>query len=119
MPMLTVEKLNDVVNEFDLNCDEFTTFIETGTYMGDTVKSIQPYFEACHTIEISELLYQKFLRDHPVYENVEIHLGDSSEVVPTLLNQFDEIKMRILVGWPFFFWMYIKGRKGCSSIRRM
>ena len=44
MPMLTVEKLNDVVDEFDLDCDEFTTFIETGTYMGDTVRSIQPYF---------------------------------------------------------------------------
>jgi hypothetical protein len=108
MPMLTVEKLNDIVNEFDLNANEFSTFVETGTYMGDTVKSVQPYFEVCHTIEISEPLYQKFLREHPAYENVEIHLGDSSEVVPALLNEFDENAKCV-------FWLDGHFSSGCTS----
>ena len=42
MPTLTLDKLNDVVKEFDLNSDNYSTFVETGTYVGDTVRSVQP-----------------------------------------------------------------------------
>ena len=58
MPTLTLDKLNDVVKEFDLNSDNYSTFVETGTYVGDTVRSVQPYFEQVHTIEISKSLFE-------------------------------------------------------------
>ena len=70
MPTLTLDKLNDVVKEFDLNSDNYSTFVETGTYVGDTVRSVQPYFEQVHTIEISKSLYDRFFKEHPKYENV-------------------------------------------------
>ena len=68
MPMLTVEKLNDVVNEFDLNANEFSTFVETGTYMGDTVKSVQPYFEVWLDGHFSSGCTSKGEKDVPLLE---------------------------------------------------
>jgi hypothetical protein len=108
MPMLTVEKLNDVVNQFDVDGNEFSTFVETGTYIGDTVRSIQPYFDVLHTIEISEYLYEKFLREHPAYGNVIIHRGDSSDIIPQLMNKFDENTKCV-------FWLDGHFSNGCTS----
>lgn len=108
MPTLNVDKLNDVIEEFDLNSDDYSVFLETGTYVGDTVKSIQPYFEEVHTIEISEYLYNRFLQEHPEYGNVTIHLGDSSKIIPELLNQFDESKKCV-------FWLDGHFSHGCTS----
>jgi len=65
MPTLTLDKLNDVVKKFDLNSDNYSTFVETGTYVGDTVRSVQSYFEQVHTIEISKSFYDRFFREHP------------------------------------------------------
>ena len=103
MPTLNVEKLNDVIEEFDLNSDDYPVFIETGTYVGDTVKSIQPYFNEVHTIEISEYLYNRFFQEHPDYGNVTVHLGDSSKIIPELLSQFDDTKKCV-------FWLDEIGR---------
>ena len=69
MPTLTLDKLNDVVKEFDLNSDNYSTFVETGTYVGDTVRSVQPYFEQVHTIEISKSLYDRFFREEERLKN--------------------------------------------------
>lgn len=90
MPMLTVDKLNDVVDIFDIDSEQYPICVESGTYLGETVKMMQPYFEEFHTIEISPLLYQNFFQEHPNYENVSIHLGDSSKVIPELLKSFNE-----------------------------
>jgi len=108
MPVLNLEKLNDVVQEFDLDSDDYSTFVETGTYVGDTVRSVQPYFEQVHTIEISEYLYQRFFEEHPKYENVTIHLGDSTEVIPSLLKKFD-------VNQKCVFWLDGHFSHGCTS----
>lgn len=89
MSILNLKKLNDVVNKFDIDSDEYCTFVETGTYVGNTVKNIQPYFKNIHTIEISKTLYDRFFREHPKYENVNIHLGDSVQILPNLLKKFN------------------------------
>ena len=38
---------------------KYTCFIETGTFYGDTIFSIEPYFNNIYTIEYSEILYKK------------------------------------------------------------
>lgn len=106
--MLNLQKLNDVVEHYDLDANEYSTFIETGTYVGETVRSIQPYFEKVHTIEISEYLYNRFFQEHPDYGNVTVHLGDSSKVIPELLNQFDENQKCV-------FWLDGHFSHGCTS----
>jgi len=108
MPTLTLDKLNDVVKEFDLNSDNYSTFVETGTYVGDTVRSVQPYFEQVHTIEISKSLYDRFFREHPKYENVNVHLGDSTKVIPELLSKFDKNQKCV-------FWLDGHFSHGCTS----
>ena len=108
MPMLSIEKLNDVVEHFDINSDGYTTCIETGTYMGDTVRNMQPYFEQFHTIEISPYLHQKFLSEHPDYGNVTAHLGDSSNLIPELIQKFDENQKCV-------FWLDGHFSHGCTS----
>jgi hypothetical protein len=67
------------------------TAIETGTYYGQTAKFFASLFETAHTIEISEVNFKisnNFLKDCP---NIEVHLGDSPEVLkkilPTMENE--------------------------------
>jgi hypothetical protein len=108
MPMLTVEKLNKVVEHFDIDADEYPICVETGTYMGDTVRNMQPYFKQFHTIEISMDLYNHFLATHPAYGNVKAHYGDSTNVIPELLKQFDETEKCV-------FWLDGHFSNGCTS----
>ena len=36
---------------------KYKCFIETGTYMGDTIFSVEPYFNKLYTIEFSKIHY--------------------------------------------------------------
>lgn len=59
--------------------------VETGTYLGDTVGYALDCFEEVHSIEISEQLHeraQKIFADRP---NLHLYLGDSGDVLPTIL----------------------------------
>ena len=88
MPNLNINKLNSVVDTLDLETDNFTVFIETGTCDGNTIKNIQPYFDDIHTIEIKKDLYEKFNSNFN-YENVKSYLGDSVTTIPQILQKID------------------------------
>ncbi|CAN5653108.1 hypothetical protein BH23GEM9_BH23GEM9_22710 [soil metagenome] len=63
-----------------------TTFIETGTCLGDMVAAMLPDFERLHTIELSPYLHRRAssrFRRHP---NVTVHLGDSAAVLKGVLE---------------------------------
>ena len=85
MPNLNITKLNSVVDELNLDPDNFNVFIETGTGDGNTIKNVQPYFEDVYTIEIKEDLYKKF-NENNLYENVKSYLGDSVKIIPEILS---------------------------------
>ena len=85
MPNLNITKLNSVVDELNLDPDNFNVFIETGTGDGNTIKNVQPYFEDVYTIEIKENLYKKF-NENNLYENVKSYLGDSVKIIPEILS---------------------------------
>jgi hypothetical protein len=85
MPNLNITKLNSVVDELNLDPDNFNVFIETGTCDGNTIKNVQPYFENVYTIEIKEDLYKKF-NENNLYENVKSYLGDSVKIIPEILS---------------------------------
>ena len=38
---------------------KYDTFIETGTLDGDTIFSLEPYFDKLYTVEFSELHYNR------------------------------------------------------------
>ena len=65
-------------------------FIETGTFKGKTAQIESRYFREVHTIELNEYLYRanldRFLKEAP---NVKAYLGDSVEVLPTILDNVE------------------------------
>lgn len=89
MSSLTILKLETILNRLNLDPDDYDTFVETGTYLGETIKNIFKYFSKIFTIEISEKYYNKFLNDFSEYENIEAYLGDSSKVLEILLDKIN------------------------------
>ena len=71
-------------------------FIETGTYLGDTVKAVKKNFKEIYSIELNKMLYltakQKFVK----YKHINIILGDSSKKLPEILSKLDG---------PCLFWL--------------
>jgi hypothetical protein len=60
-------------------------FVETGTYMGDTVAAVSPLFDRCWTIEFSNELHRR-ARDRFAGSNVECLNGDSGIVIRQILQ---------------------------------
>lgn len=63
-------------------------FVETGTYLGDTVKLALEYgFKKIHSIELNKKLYDdavEMFKDEPA---VKIWLGDSVEILPLIIEE--------------------------------
>jgi hypothetical protein len=90
MPHLTEPELRG------MGALNFSIFVETGTYIGETVNVAKNYFERIHTIEIKEQDYnlakKRFSRD----SNVTCHLGDSSIILNHVCKTLDK---------PTCFWL--------------
>lgn len=84
MPQLTIEYLSKFSKK--------NTFIETGTYQGDTVKTALEFgFENIHSIELLDSLYDNCVEMFKNQSNVKIWKGDSPDVlresiIPSLKN---------------------------------
>jgi hypothetical protein len=65
-------------------------FVETGTYKGETVNYVKNYFEEIYSIEIYEPLYKNALNMFINDNNVNLFLGDSSDVMPIIINKLDK-----------------------------
>jgi hypothetical protein len=72
------------------------TFIETGTYLGDTVHALRRRFREIHSIELDFTLYEAARRRFAGIRSVTIHHGDSATVLPELLSRLTE---------PALFWL--------------
>lgn len=64
-------------------------FIETGTSLGATIFNIYNNFEQCHTIELSEELFNKAVEKANINQikNINFILGDSSIKLKELLER--------------------------------
>lgn len=66
------------------------TFIETGTYQGETVKLALDFgFKRIHTIEINEELYHMNVEQFKNNPEVKIWFGDSVDCVPEIVAELD------------------------------
>ncbi len=74
-----------------------SVFVETGTFNGDTVEDLLQHFDKIVTIEFSETLWEKAVTRFKREDNVEVLLGDSSEVLA-------EIRSALGV-MPTLFWL--------------
>jgi hypothetical protein len=64
-----------------------SVFIVTGTYLGDTVSAVRPFFKEIISIELSKELTQQALNKFKRYKHIKIINRDSSEILPTVLQK--------------------------------
>ena len=62
----------------------YPNFIETGTYIGDTILHMEQYFSNLYTIEIKEEFY-KNVKNNYKGNKIKFYLGDSGDVLTKIL----------------------------------
>lgn len=80
MPSLNYDFLKLLQDDYK----NYPYFIETGTYLGETIFTLEPYFSNLYTIELSELYYTNTKKQYNGHK-INFLLGDSSTVFQTLL----------------------------------
>jgi len=69
---------------------KLTTFIDTGTYLGDMIFALEPYFKDIFSIEIDEILYSKAKQRFKNSKNITLHHGDSGLVLQKVIAGIQE-----------------------------
>lgn len=72
------------------------TLVETGTYLGLMVRAMRREFETVYSIELDEALFRRAQARFGRYSNVHLMQGDSSKLLPELLNRITN---------PALFWL--------------
>jgi hypothetical protein len=72
------------------------TLVETGTYLGDMVEAMQPYFDRIYSIELSKNLYKKASKRFKGIDNINLICGDSGIELKRIMNEINE---------PTLFWL--------------
>ena len=89
MPTLLKKDLESILEKIDDNLESYPNFVETGTYMGETILRFINDFKKLFTIELSESLYNNFnLID---YDRTKLKslLGDSSIVLNEVIKDLE------------------------------
>lgn len=82
------------------------TFIETGTYLGDTVENVKKIFNNIYSIELGRDLAKRAEKRFASDKNIKIMLGDSEQILPLLIK---DIKTNIL------FWLDAHYSRGITT----
>ena len=85
------------LNQLKTNYNNFPVFIETGTCSGDTILSMEPYFNKLYTIEISNYYYNIASSKYNG-NKINFILGDSSKIFIDLLPNITEKSILFLDG---------------------
>ncbi len=77
---------NDFLREIK-NLFKATTFIETGTYIGQTTLAASAVFDEVYTVELSTALYDSCSQLFEEHKNIHLYPGTSPEFLQTILPQ--------------------------------
>jgi len=85
MPSIDINFLNLLKDDYK----KYSVFIETGTHNGESIFTMEPYFDLLHTIELSE---KYFNNTRTKYQGNKINFifGDSSIVFESLLPTINQ-----------------------------
>ena len=73
-----------------------STFVETGTYLGEMIDATKKKFKQIYSIELDDELFENAKKKFSKYNHISIIQGDSSEVLPTILSKIKQ---------PCLFWL--------------
>ena len=86
-------------------------FIETGTYMGDTTEWASKHFKHVETVEAYEKIYTETSTKLEHLKNIRFHLGDSSELLPKIIQGLRGPSLFFLDAHEFYW----GGRPHCKN----
>src|ERR1035438_2850030 len=89
MPSLNEKQYLSILNEFAENKEDYKYFIETGTYQGETVNNMIPYFDEIYSIELNEPFFNNVKKIFASNDKIKLHLGDSSKVLPDVIKSIN------------------------------
>lgn len=105
-PIPTPNAVKQMIVKGYANRFKTSIFIETGTYLGDMVFEMINIFSKIYSIELSDKLYEKAKKKFSGYKDISILKGDSSRVLPKILNKIEE---------PCLFWLDAHYSKGITA----
>lgn len=62
------------------------TFVETGTFRGETIEFLLPEMDEIHSVELSDELHAAAVRKFKDQPKVHLHQGDSGTVLPKIVD---------------------------------
>jgi hypothetical protein len=80
---------NNFLSKLQDDKTKYSYFIETGTFNGDTIFALEPYFDKLYTIEFSEKYYNNTKKKYRG-NKINFILGDSSIVFEKILPNITE-----------------------------
>ena len=81
MPSLDLNFLKKLQDDYA----NYVNFIETGTYFGDTIFTIEPFFKNLYTIEIKKKFYDDVKKKYSG-NKINFYLGDSTYILSKILS---------------------------------
>lgn len=73
-------------------------FVETGTFKGNTIFHMENYFARLYTIELYNENYKEVICNSKKHKKISFYLGDSSDILPTLILKINEPSVFYLDG---------------------
>jgi len=71
------------------NSKKTEIYIETGTYLGTGLKEVKNHYKDIHSIEVSKKWYEYNLKQFEKFKKINLHLGDSKEVLKVLCKKYN------------------------------
>lgn len=91
---MKLHELNLILNKVNKTSNDFDLFIETGSYVGETINEVKSEFNRVISIEITEKYSDMCKKRFANFSNVEIIKGDS---VIELYKLIDKNKNKIIL----------------------
>jgi hypothetical protein len=119
MASLTTQRIINDLHHLNDDIKSYNTFIESGTFCGQTIINLIDSFQILHTIELGKNYYDYFnqVKIDRNYTNVKNHFGDTVKVLPEILKSHDEYDNCIFwLDGHFSSWDTAKGEKDVPLI---
>jgi hypothetical protein len=86
---IEIRKKWAVIKEFQQKYN-LDVFVETGTYLGETLRGIRGYFQEVYSLELDQILFESAVKNFSLFDNIKFFQGDSAKTLPTVLKLFNK-----------------------------